>query len=449
MYAYNVSCRKDSQTGQFCDPYLLQWSQQGMGANQTCSDCWLGGQAMQLNNPLGYDADLASNFASLTSSCSANGKYTFTVPASTTSVDAGPTTTPAPSVTPICSGSYKLKSTDTDCNVVAKALSVSTYDLLIANNIDLYCQNFYSTAQNGTTLCVPGTCQTYTWQAEDSCDSVLISRPGISLTQFLAWNPNFNTLCGNVGKFIGYQVCLSPPGGFVNSTAAPGGPGPSATVPVPKPTNGVDGSNKPCGQWYTIASGDTCAVVSLANGLTLEDLYFLNPSLNVNCTNLLLGIAYCVAPVGDIATYTGHPTTTRSGAWATISVPPATFPPVNTAITTKTGDPGYVATTSMMPTASGTVGGCKTYRNFSPNETALNDCGYVAYAYEVTVEQLRQWNPSLGTTGDCVLKSGFSYCVESNTPVGELPAVRQTTTANADGHDASQLRRLNRSTVSI
>ncbi|KAK4222266.1 hypothetical protein QBC38DRAFT_504196 [Podospora fimiseda] len=54
-------------------------------------------------------------------------------------------------------------------------------------------------------------------------------------------------------------------------------------------------------------SGDTCAVISEANGLDLADLFFLNPSLNAKCTNILLELAYCVAPVGDITTYTGYP----------------------------------------------------------------------------------------------------------------------------------------------
>ncbi|KAK4152458.1 hypothetical protein C8A00DRAFT_44508 [Chaetomidium leptoderma] len=36
-----------------------------MGLDETCSDCWLGGQALQLNNPLGYDEALPSNCTDL------------------------------------------------------------------------------------------------------------------------------------------------------------------------------------------------------------------------------------------------------------------------------------------------------------------------------------------------------------------------------------------------
>lgn len=207
-----------------------------------------------------------------------------------------------------------------------------------------------------------------------------------------------------------------------NSTGPPL-PGTSITSPVPAPTNADPGTTRPCGKWYTVVSGDECSVISVANGLTLADFFFLNPSIDQNCTNLLLGVAYCVAPVGDITTYPGYPTTTRTGPWATITIPPVTFDPVNTAITTPTGNPGYEATRSLLPTASGTIPDCAEYRNFDGANADLNSCGYVAYAYDVTVEKLYEWNPSLAeTTDECALQAGFSYCVEpadSGTPSRE------------------------------
>ena len=117
-------------------------------------------QAIQLSNPLGYDADLASNLASLTSSCSAN-EYSFTSPtayaldatATTVSATVPVAATALKSLT--CTGSYTIQATD-DCNSVAKALNVSTYSLLYENNLDLYCQNF--AAAIGTTVCIPLRC---------------------------------------------------------------------------------------------------------------------------------------------------------------------------------------------------------------------------------------------------------------------------------------------------
>lgn len=68
-----------SSTGLYCDPQLLSWSNSSFGASQSCSDCWLGGLALKLSSPLGYDGDLGSNFASLTSLCSAS-QYSFATP---------------------------------------------------------------------------------------------------------------------------------------------------------------------------------------------------------------------------------------------------------------------------------------------------------------------------------------------------------------------------------
>lgn len=70
-----------SNTSQYCDPQLLAWSaQRCLNSSQSCLDCWLGVQALQLSNPLGYDSGLATNFASLTSSCNATSGYAFTSP---------------------------------------------------------------------------------------------------------------------------------------------------------------------------------------------------------------------------------------------------------------------------------------------------------------------------------------------------------------------------------
>ncbi|KAJ5606683.1 hypothetical protein N7510_009464 [Penicillium lagena] len=57
-----------------------------------CSDCWLGGLALQLASPFGYDDVLASNFASLTYSCNVTA-YTYATPTQY-AVNATATTTP-------------------------------------------------------------------------------------------------------------------------------------------------------------------------------------------------------------------------------------------------------------------------------------------------------------------------------------------------------------------
>ncbi|KAI9823660.1 MAG: hypothetical protein M1826_007678 [Phylliscum demangeonii] len=416
-FTYDLSCRKDSRTGLFCDPQLRAWStQNGLTSAQICSDCWLGGRAIQLSNPLGYDANLASNLAFLTSSCSATG-YAFTSPTAY-ALNATATTVPATAIAthpPTCTGAYTVQATD-DCNSAAKALGVSTYNLLYDNNLDLYCLNF--AAAVGTTLCVPAPCTTYTWQASDSCASLVSTFPGMTIPQFLSWNPNFNSLCQNSLNYVGYQVCVSPPGGYLDSgTRSNVSTATAATAAVPAPTNAMLGSNRKCGNWYTIIAGDTCGLVSLATLISLSDFYFLNPEINAQCTNLDLGVAYCVKAVGDITTYANYTMT----AGPTITVPPASFSSVNTAIPTSSGDPGFVATTSLLPKASGTIQGCDTYRNYD-GQNGLNGCSYIAYAYEVTTDQLLAWNSGLSSNlSACNFLSGYSYCVRQSPAIVTVP----------------------------
>lgn len=109
-------------------------------------------------------------------------------------------------------------------------------------------------------------------------------------------------------------ICVSPPGGDPGEgtpiTEPPPTPTEDPATPVPKPTNGKDESNYPCAKWYTIQDGDYCESVSIRESIALRDFYFLNPSINEQCTNLLLDIAYCVAAVGDINTYPSYPHST-------------------------------------------------------------------------------------------------------------------------------------------
>lgn len=45
---------------------------------------------------------------------------------------------------------------------------------------------------------------------------------------------------------------------------------------------------------------------------------------------------------------------------------------------------------------------------------ALNSFGYLEYAYNVMVQELRLWNPSLAQSGPCALQPGLSYCVQTS-----------------------------------
>jgi hypothetical protein len=96
------------------------------------------------------------------------------------------------------------------------------------------------------------------------------------------------------------SICVSSPGeAYVMPPSLPPLAPSTATSAAPIPTNAKDESNRNCGSWYNVEAGDYCNLVTVRYGIFLDDFVFLNPSINENCTNLLLGISYCVAPVGD------------------------------------------------------------------------------------------------------------------------------------------------------
>lgn len=167
-------------------------------------------------------------------------------------------------------------------------------------------------------------------------------------------------------------------------------------------------SNQDCGQWATVAAGDTCASLSVAYGISLDDFYFLNPETSADCTNLWLGYAYCVQAVGTITTYPGY----------SVTVPSTSFTRPATTTTSYT-----VGASTVLPVAPGSVTGCAVSRDYYNSSTLdvfgrsygvsdvdFNDCSNVAGTYGVTVEQLVTWNPSLDASA-CELKAGYSYCV--------------------------------------
>ena len=155
------------------------------------------------------------------------------------------------------------------------------------------------------------------------------------------------------------------------------------------------------------------------NSISLKDFYFLNPEINTQCSNLILDVAYCVQPIGNIQTYSGYPTTTNF-----ITLTSNTY-----TTTTFTAPPKLplpsATSTSLLPHASGTVANCFVYKNYrdipaivdqsqSGNlalfTNFINTCDYIRSTWAVALEDLITWNPSLNAV-NCTMQPGFSYCV--------------------------------------
>lgn len=64
---------------------------------------------------------------------------------------------------------------------------------------------------------------------------------------------------------------------------------PSATV-TPQP-----GAIKTCNAYHVVKSGDECATIAEANGISLETFYKWNPQVGSDCRTLWLGYGVCVS----------------------------------------------------------------------------------------------------------------------------------------------------------
>lgn len=252
IYAYDVGCRQDASSGQYCDEIFYAWlNQTSLSSAQNCSDCNLGVAQVQLDSPFGYDDEFASEFGALTSSCSASN-YPFTSPSAYPTADSGTatsTSSAATFTTTSCASTYVVESGDT-CNSIAVAQNVSTYGVITAGNLDHGC----TILEAGATLCLPDECEVYQVQYFDTCASIISSvTPNTIGSQFLAWNANINSLCGNVASLVGTYICVSPPGGTVPipviSTPLAVS---TASTSVAKPTNAPEQSNSDCAYWYTV-----------------------------------------------------------------------------------------------------------------------------------------------------------------------------------------------------
>ncbi|KHN93945.1 LysM domain-containing protein [Metarhizium album ARSEF 1941] len=408
LFAAGMSCLKDSARGQYCDSIAATRLNQA----QNCSECALAAQAKQLASPFGYNSAAASDFAVTTSSCAANS-YGYATP--TAYALNGTTGGPWPAPSCASGRTYVIKKDDDGCNAIAGAQNVSTEALISVNGLDVDCNSMPAV---GASLCLPASCSIYQVQPDDSCADIAAAA-NITIGQLLAWNPVISPGCTTLTAWAGRYICLSSPVGTVQVHQ-----GHAATTEAPLPTATQPGSTARCAQWYSIRSGDTCASISLAFALSLDDFHFLNSGVDkATCNNLWLGYSYCVKPVGDIETYAGYP----------VSVPSTTFakPPPETPVPIPSLDPP-----ALLPRAPDTIDGCQLYMNAYPDSLAasdadLNSCRVWASFADITLAQLKRWNPSLKDRrdDDCFVSSQHSYCLLKEDDMNDPLSVYTSTAA--------------------
>ncbi|KAJ5399171.1 hypothetical protein N7465_009660 [Penicillium sp. CMV-2018d] len=397
---YNVTCMQDNANPPaFCYLSAVNSTTDEI-EDDPCGNCGLGIMRAQLDNAVGYIDQLASQYLSSASSCG------VTVPPLSEPTPvylSDPNTVVSSASTSLkCTGSYVPVPTGTTCDEFAEANSISTDQLLMINGLVGGCVNWPGSLTN---LCVQGTCEPYLVQRNDTCAGIAGAH-NITITQLLSWNPTIDPVCANWPTKIGHVICVGNNVGYIEPTTSYEASSTATAVSIP--TNAVDGSNTNCSKWYSVLDDDNCASISVQNGISLEDLEFLNPELNTNCTNLFLGYSYCVQAVGDISTYSGYATATTSSAifvpnpsitWT--DLPTATRPIYN-----------FTTTTSSYPLASGSLDKC--FESFNNDMGALG-CYEAATMFGVSVTNFLLWNPSIlngedYTIYNCKLTNETRYC---------------------------------------
>ncbi|KAJ5712177.1 hypothetical protein N7488_006333, partial [Penicillium malachiteum] len=309
QWKQTATCLKDPSSGELCNLLFHEAAQNGTGSTLSCSNCTLEYLTSLANSQWGQQMLEPAMVESRIASCSATAYYSVTYTATTTATTVATSTATATNIrcnkTDTDQVLYTVQTNETCINISA-AQNVSTPALEEINALDAACQ--YLTENQ--ILCLPPSCSIYKVGANDTCSSIVatLSRE-VSTTIFRSWNPSINIDCSNLNSLIGEYLCVSPPGSMEIPISFPLA---SATTAVPVPTNAVTTSNTDCGFWYTIQSGETCETVEEKFGVSTEDFYFLNPQLNKTCNDLWAGNSYCVEAVGNIVTYSGYPTTTRS-----------------------------------------------------------------------------------------------------------------------------------------
>lgn len=124
-------------------------------------------------------------------------------------------------------------------------------------------------------------------QSGDYCAKIA-SDNKLTLETFYDYNPGLdNPGCGNIQ--VGTNVCLDKPYG--------------SNFPGPVPTAASQNGTSPnCSGLYVMKSGEDCNTISNKSNITLAAFEAANPSINDNCTNLVVGTAYCVKTMNNTGT---------------------------------------------------------------------------------------------------------------------------------------------------
>ncbi|KAL4772369.1 hypothetical protein BDW60DRAFT_216720 [Aspergillus nidulans var. acristatus] len=139
-----------------------------------------------------------------------------------------------------------------------------------------------------------------------------------------------------------------------------------------------------CNKYHQVESGDGCASIASAYGISLSNFYSWNPAVGSSCGALWLGYHVCVG------TSTFQPTTTSTTS--------------QTATTTATTAPGP------SPAQPNLIKACTSYYKAQAGDTC-QEIVEEKYPYVNSLALFVRWNPAVGYSCSSLL-SGYYYYVD-------------------------------------
>ncbi|OIW22890.1 hypothetical protein CONLIGDRAFT_719454 [Coniochaeta ligniaria NRRL 30616] len=242
----------------------------------------------------------------------------------------------------------------------------------------------------------------YLVQSGDTCATVE-SKFGITLAQFLAWNPAVSSDC-STNFWAGDAYCVgvsgAPPVSSTKSSSSSTKSVPTVTSP-PGPT--MTGEPANCNNWYLVQSGDNCGTVETAYDITHAQFLAWNPAVSSDCaTNFWVGEAYCVgvgAGVSSSTTSTSTKGSTSSSSSTSSSINTSTTPYSTRLPVTNWTISSPTVGTQWPPTQ--TQAGQPSYCNYWHLVQGGDTCAGIASMYPtwMTLADFFAWNPVVGS--DC------------------------------------------------
>ncbi|CCC05607.1 hypothetical protein SMACR_09599 [Sordaria macrospora] len=195
--------------------------------------------------------------------------------------------------------------------------------------------------------------------AGDTCEAIA-AKNGITQAQFLSWNPSVGSTCN--GLWANAYACVSivghtPTKPTTTTTTTTTSVGNGIATPTPVQPNMV----KNCDLFYKVKSGDTCATIAAAKGVTVAQLTTWNPYVKSDCSLLWVDYNICISIVGHT------PTPVKPG----------------NGIQTPT------------PIQSGMTTSCRTFHFVTSGQT----CQTIIAKYGITQANFVKWNPAVKS--DC------------------------------------------------